>query len=279
MIPLSKFIPAAALFFSLFLHIHAQENLFDYGNTLKFARHLKTSGQFDFASEEFERLFFMYPEDTVLALELSDTYRAAGNCSKLTDLFSDIQSRSDLFQTISFTREYLRFSLKCKTARSDFFTWSLRLTPQEKNFYDLSYYWVNKQHQDAMVFNNTHPQTFHTGSRELSLLTTKFEQEKFKKPALAALMSAILPGSGKAYSKRWGDALVSLLFTGTNTYASYRAFKKKGPESLNGWIFGTLAFSFYSANIWGSAKAAKSYNTDVRTRYQNNAEIIIYNSY
>jgi len=103
--------------------------------------------------------------------------------------------------------------------------------------------------------------------------------QKYKNPFIASLMSTVLPGSGKDYSKRWGDAFVSFLFVGTNSFASYRAFKKKGINSVNGWIFGSLAVSFYSANIWGSAKAAKNYNTRIKEKFQVDAENIIYNSF
>ncbi len=92
-------------------------------------------------------------------------------------------------------------------------------------------------------------------------------------------MSAVIPGSGKAYTKRWGDAFVSFLFISTNAYASYRAFNKKGVKSLNGWLFGGLALSFYTANLWGTVKGVKLYNNNIRETYQNNAENIIYNSY
>lgn len=93
------------------------------------------------------------------------------------------------------------------------------------------------------------------------------------------MMSTIIPGSGKAYSKRWGDAVISFLFVTTNAYASYRAFNKKGIKSVNGWIFGGLAFSFYSANLWGSAKAARIYNSQLLQGYQDHAESIIYNNF
>ena len=279
MIPLNKYTLGALLLSCLFLASPAQENLFDYGNTLKFARYLKTSGQFEFAAEEFERLFFEYPGDSTLALELSETYRAAGNCDKLSAFFSDIHSRPAPFQSVSFTREYLRFALKCKTEPADFHSWSSQLPPPERNFYELGYHWVNRRYREAISFNKEIHPALLGPQQELSLLTTRFEQEKYKKPALAALMSAILPGSGKAYTGRWGDAMISFLFVASNSWASYRAFKKKGPESLNGWLFGSLAFSFYSANIWGSGRAAKKYNADLNAKYQNNAEIIIYNAY
>ena len=114
---------------------------------------------------------------------------------------------------------------------------------------------------------------------QLLSLTQEFEQQRFKKPMLALAMSTLLPGSGKAYSKKWGDATISFVLVASSAYASYRAFKRKGIKSFNGWVFGGVALSFYSSNIYGSYKSAKRYNEDLRIQYQNNAESTIYNSF
>lgn len=279
MILLNRIILVSSLLMCLFQVSNAQQNLFDYANSLQFARYLVTSGQYDYASEEYERLFFLHPGDTVVVLEMARTYRLDVNCPKLSSLFDQLQSDKNLTPPEELNKEYLRYSLKCKILSDDYFSSSSLLQPAEKAFFDLSYYWINEKHKLAFSYNNENRELLTLHNPELFNLTNRFEQEKFKKPALAALMSAIVPGSGKAYSKRWGDALVSLLFISSNSYASYRAFKKKGSDSVHGWIFGTLAISFYSANIWGSAKASKEYNTNIKTRYQKNAEIIIFNSY
>ncbi|MFH1319815.1 MAG: hypothetical protein ABII90_04070 [Bacteroidota bacterium] len=153
------------------------------------------------------------------------------------------------------------------------------LQPGERCFYELGYFWVTQKYDSAFNYYLNNGDLIKANYADLYQLTYNFEHEKYKSPALALMMSAVIPGSGKAYSKRFGDALISFLFVSTNAYASYRAFNKKGIKSPNGWIFGGLAFSFYSANLFGSAKSAKRYNSDLQKRYQNNAENIIYTSF
>lgn len=267
---------AIILLFLCHKYAAAQENLFDYANTLKFANFLRTSGQYAFSAEEYERLFFHYPHDSLVAVELARTYRAAGLCDKSRIFFETVRTR-EFFNTGPFLKEYLHYALQCDLHKESYFKYTAGLPKEEKSFYELGYFWMSKNKKEAFAYNRNHLDILKEQYPDLHSLTTKFESEKYKKPALAALMSAILPGSGKAYAGRWEDGLISFLFVGTNAYAAYRAFNKKGVESANGWIFGSIAFSFYSANIWGSAKAAGNYNKNLEDKYYRNAEIIIHN--
>ncbi len=80
------------------------------------------------------------------------------------------------------------------------------------------------------------------------------------------VMSAIIPGSGKAYASYWGDALMSLLFVSSNAWLSYRGFDEKGTDNVGAWLFGSLAMGFYVSNIWGSGKLVRTHN---RTKLNN----------
>jgi len=257
----------------------AQQNLLDYDNSLKFARYLKATRQYPFASEEFERLNFLWPNDSSITLELVQTYRLNSQCDKLDVSFETLQKNIFEYNSLSSAKEYLKFVLSCKSESKKFFEISSLLQPNERCFYELGYFWVNQKYDSAFDYCQKNEDALKANNKDLFQLTYNFEYEKYKSPALALIMSAVVPGSGKAYSKRFGDAFVSFLFVSTNAFASYRAFNKRGIKSVNGWIFGGLAFSFYTANLWGSEKAAKRYNSDLRKKYQNNAENIIYTSF
>ena len=149
------------------------------------------------------------------------------------------------------------------------------MDPPEHQFFNLGYYWSRQQYDSLFAYNRQNGAVLSASYPRLYSLTGEFEQQKYKKPALALAMSAVLPGSGKAYSGRWGDAAVSFLFVTTGAYASYRAFSKKGISSFNGWLFGGIAFSFYASNLYGSFKAARNHNEQVRNQYQHDAEDII----
>jgi hypothetical protein len=274
-----KFFYSVIIFLVIYSKISAQENLLNFDNSLRFARYLKANGQYNFASEEYERMNFRWPGDTTIILELVQTYRLNNQCNKLDASFALLQN--SIFQSNSLlsAREYLKFELTCRSESKRYFNISSKLLPDERSFYDLSYFWITQKYDSAFSYCQKSEELFKGRSLDLVKLIKDFKHEKYKSPVIALGMSAIIPGSGKAYAKRYGDAFISFLFVGSNAYASYRAFNKKGIKSANGWIFGGLAFSFYSANLWGSAKSAKRYNTDLQKRYQNNAENIIYSNF
>jgi hypothetical protein len=265
--------------FIVFQHSTAQTNLLDFENSLKFARYLSVTQQFDFAAQEYERLNFIRPNDSLITFELVQTYRLNKQCEKIDYSFDLFSNQGRLFKNNDFVREYLRFSLTCRINDQNYPGLISHLKPEEQAFYASSYFWVNKQYDSLFNYFSKEKDLLARANINLHDLTNSFAQQKYKSPFLASLMSTVIPGSGKAYVNRWGDAFVSFLFVGTNSYASYRAFKKKGTNSVNGWIFGSLAVSFYSANIWGSAKATKNYNFRKKETFQFNAENIIYNSF
>lgn len=258
---------------------NGQQNIMDYNNSLKFARYLKASGQYDFACQEYERLHFMLPGDTTIILEMIQNYRLIHQCNKLAYSYELLEKNIFQRSSLSFAEEYLKFSIICKSEDKRINRISSLLQPELKSFYDLSYYWSTEQYDSIFSFIHKNEVLVKTNCPDLYSLSLNFSNEKYKSPGIASLLSAILPGSGKAYAKNWGDALVSLLFVSTNTWASYRAFHKKGIHSANGWIFGGLAFSFYFSNIYGSAKSAKRYNSDLKAKYQKHAEDIIFSSF
>jgi len=257
----------------------AQRDLLNYENTLKFARYLNNTQQYTFATEEYERLHFLWPEDPTVALELVSTYRLNQDCKQFFNAYQIIAKDNRIFSQESFSREYLRFCLRCNIEHPLYFDVSSTLTPEENTFYNLGYYWTSQQHDSAFSYASRNADMLSETHPQLLSLTQEFEQQRFKKPMLALAMSTLLPGSGKAYSKKWGDATISFVLVASSAFVSYRAFKQKGIKSFNGWVFGGVALSFYSSNIYGSYKSAKRYNEDLRKQYQNNAESTIYNSF
>ncbi len=261
------------------LSLFAQQDLLDFNNSLKFARYLKTTRQLSFAAQEYERLNFLWPNDSIITIELVQTYRLNNQCDKFASSFKLLSNEEMIYKYRPYTYEYLRFSLNCRNQDPNYFTFSSLLDSLENSFFVASYYWVNKQHDKLFDYYSNESMLISQANADLYKITKAFYEQKYKSTFTGVLMSAVIPGSGKAYTNRWGDAFVSFLFVGTNAYAAYRAFNKKGVKSVNGWIFGGLAFSFYTANLWGTAKGVKNYNNNIKERYQNNAENIIYNSY
>jgi hypothetical protein len=100
-------------------------------------------------------------------------------------------------------------------------------------------------------------------------LTEKAGQTKFKSPFMAGGFSAIIPGTGKFYTKNWNDGLFSMLFIASTAWQAYRGFSEHGTKSAYGWTFAGLSVSFYIGNIFGGVKAARRYNTMKRNEIEN----------
>jgi TM2 domain-containing membrane protein YozV len=81
-----------------------------------------------------------------------------------------------------------------------------------------------------------------------------------RSPWLAALLSVVLPGAGRAYIGRWGDGAFSLILVGAPAgFAAYE-FSRSGVSSVGGWILASLGGLFYLGDVYGSAIGAVIYN-------------------
>ena len=86
-------------------------------------------------------------------------------------------------------------------------------------------------------------------------------------PFLAGILSTVIPGAGRFYTGRIGDALTSLLTVGIVGWQAYDGFQRDGLSSVKGWTLGTLGGIFYVGNIYGSVVSARVYNQDVEDEF------------
>ncbi|MYK16651.1 tetratricopeptide repeat protein [Candidatus Poribacteria bacterium] len=88
-----------------------------------------------------------------------------------------------------------------------------------------------------------------------------------RSPFLAGVLSTIVPGAGRLYTGRIGDALNSLLTVGIAGWQAYDGFHRDGISSAKGWTLGTLGGIFYVGNIYGSVISARVYNQNVEAEF------------
>jgi hypothetical protein len=77
-----------------------------------------------------------------------------------------------------------------------------------------------------------------------------------KSPALAAGLSALVPGLGRVYVGRWQDGIFSFLLVGLASGLAAQGFHEDGTSSVRGWILGSTAALLYAGNVYGSAVGA-----------------------
>ncbi len=87
-----------------------------------------------------------------------------------------------------------------------------------------------------------------------------------KSPAVAATLSAIIPGAGKIYAQEKGAGISSFLILAALGGTAAENIVKSGLTSWNSILFTSIFTAFYLGNIYGSAISVRTY----RERYNDN---------
>ena len=112
--------------------------------------------------------------------------------------------------------------------------------------------------------------SLHATAQRLAQEATEGGQQPKKSPALAGIMSALLPGSGQLYNGRPGDALLSFLLNGVFIVGTLQALQE---DQLA--IAGVLSFftaGWYAGNVYSAVNGAHKHNRHVETTYLGDLE-------
>jgi len=252
------------------------QDIYDGPHSREFARYLMQTHQFQLAASEWDRVLFLYPGDTVARLNLLKSYRLGQKPGEgLTRL-------NQWYPTGSLSRPFSLEGVQMSLLQSDYQTFnalinrSPGLSGSEKSDYQLGAWLLEGRWIDLP--SGKRESSYSMGATDARLLDlyAKTRNVSRKSPAASVALSAVVPGLGKIYSHDWKDGLLSLLFVATNAWQSYRGFSKNGTRSVTGWVFGTLAVGFYSANLFGSWKSAKVYNAKQVDLIRHETESILF---
>jgi TM2 domain-containing membrane protein YozV len=106
-------------------------------------------------------------------------------------------------------------------------------------------------------------------SENLQKIAEELKKHKRKSPLIAGLFSGIIPGSGKFYSGKKGEAISAFIATTGLGLVTWENYRKSGLNSFKTIAFGT-AFAFsYVANIYGSVISINVLETEFRNNVKN----------
>lgn len=97
-------------------------------------------------------------------------------------------------------------------------------------------------------------------NKNLDVIARGMIKYKQKKPFLAAIMNAVLPGMGKLYIGQPGEAFGTFIPITTMALLSLEAYQKGGVKSLPFIGFTSIFSIFYVSNIWGGIRGANNTN-------------------
>jgi hypothetical protein len=238
------------------------QNLYNPENSQKYAEYLFSSSQHKLAAEEYERLVYFDGNNIDFKYYLIKSYRLSGNLNLGIKRVYSFYGNTLAFMPQSLATEFIKLQLLSDSSIivEKFLQQNNSLTPEKKAIYQCSNILLTGKYKEAGSYLKTSAINRVVFPQKMILLTDAAEKTKFKSPVLAGCFSAIIPGTGKFYTRNWTDGLFSVLFIGGNAWQAYRGFNEHGIKSGYGWFFGSLSASFYIGNIFGSAKAAKRYN-------------------
>jgi len=268
------------ILFILFKFIDSSaQDLYNYDNSKKFAEYLSKSGQYELATREYERLIFMLPQSDTLKTSLLSMYRRSGKLDeaivRTRQLYPDLSLMSTP-SAIEYSRTLLLKS-DYKVAK-DFWAVNQELPQADKVILSATAEILQDNYKQANELLKVIKDEDHRLASDYKNLANQAVMIKKKSPALAGIMSGLVPGTGRFYTKDWKDGLVSLFFIGTMAFQSARGFSKSGVNSTRGWIYGTVGLGFYLGNIHGSVVSAKNYNKKTHQGIKNKIDNL-FNSY
>ncbi len=228
-----------------------------------FANFLFDSDLFEFAAEEYERLHFYDPYQLNYLQKLLRCYGKLDASHEIGIRISQLQlPNKDL--VVEYCHLLMRHE-RSMDALTLFLGHKSKFDEMEQSKMNYKLMVSSRQWDELLdIYTKKVPST------EFQSIHSQIQNRKRKSPGLAATLSAIIPGTGRFYSRDYKDGLISMVFIAGSAYQSYRRFKKQGIESVGGWFFGAVSLGYYIGNIYGSYRSAKSFNKKNEDRIYNN---------
>ena len=134
-------------------------------------------------------------------------------------------------------------------------------------FYYLAIMELDSIEWNADLFNNVKDDSLRSA---LFRIDNERQRIKPKSALFSSVLSTIMPGLGKVYIKRSGDALFASGMTGFAALVSWKAFEAN--LIITGVITSGITLSFYLGTIYGSYIGAQLYNESLKDNWFDHLE-------
>jgi hypothetical protein len=107
---------------------------------------------------------------------------------------------------------------------------------------------------------------------DLYILNMERLRTRRKSPALAGLLSAVIPGLGKIYAGKPHESLHTFMPVAFNAVQAGEGFYHLQWKSPHFYFFGAATALFYTSNVVGSVRASKRKNSEFEDKIRLNTE-------
>jgi hypothetical protein len=253
-------------FFFVASFIHAQ-NIFDEAHSIQYADYLYKNEIYIEAAKEYERLLNFSPKDSLYSVKLLLSYLNSEKFSVGINKTKELKHKNKISDNRSITDLYTCLVLK-ENSKNEILPYlmefqNLKNSDCQMKKFELIELILKNDFNSAETqiqkkeFINEEDSVFFL---KLDELIADAQQTEFKKPFVAALLSVLIPGSGKAYADDFNNGANSFVIISLYGLQALRAFTITGGFTIYGLLFGTAAIIFYAGNIYGSYQLAIQYN-------------------
>ena len=255
-------------------------------NILKFADYLMQQRDYLRAAGEYQRYLFYQPkEKEEINYRIAICYRFGGKTEKAIDSFTEYLQEFPgskyasnvyyqigvsyfLMQRFEETAKYLNTSIPNIP--------DVRFKTESQQLIGLSYLMQRQWHTAEEIFNQLQQSEIllvREKAKAYSEYAIQGTNLPTRSPFLAGFLSTIVPGTGRLYTGRVGDAFTSLILVGLTGWQTYDGFNRDGITSAKGWTLGTLGTIFYVGNVYGSVISARVYNREITEEFLSGLSI------
>lgn len=249
-------------------------------NVLKFANYLYEQGDYLRAVNEYQRYLYYQPKDSnQIQYRIALCYRLGGKPESAIQIFRSFLGKSEDNELIS--NSYFQigasyFLMENYEKTVSYLTTSLqnirdnRLQAETYQLIGLSLLkqkeWLEAEKKFKRLLNSDIVEVSKKAEvyHEFAL---RGRQLPTRSPLFAGIFSTILPGVGRVYTGRIGDALNSVIIIGISGWQAYDGFQRDGFSSIKGWTLGTICGIFYVGNVYGSVVSARVFNDRIANEY------------
>jgi hypothetical protein len=273
-----KLLLIVCLLQGVMLNLYAQD-LLNYSNSLKYANYLFENKNYTLSAIEYERVSYLEPKDTLAKLRTIQSYRLMHDYKsakyRLEAMFPlNVSDYPDDFAIEYYT---VLFHQNQFDAAYGFISKNNTIARPQKAEYELGALLMQYKWAEAKMVGDDFLSSNQESDKFCSLYNTALQglDNKYKKPGYAALFSALVPGSGKVYTRNWKDGIYAFIFISTFSLLTYKSITNNDLV-FNSVFYGTITFSFYLANIYGSYKSAGKYNHKLNKKTTSGVQRVLF---
>lgn len=246
-------------------------------NELPFIRHLVNKGYYKEAIYLIDRNSFNYQNQQLDSLNYYHgwAHYSMKNLKESTNSFLEVRKESSFYHKSHFFAGYNQLFLEKYSDAQKIFT---RMSIQEEPHLSLLNFELSgmemlrgnwQQGKNQLKLVNRENAALNRQVMALENIYDEHESHRHKSPALAGIMSGIIPGSGKIYAGKTGAGIASFIGTVGFGFIAWENYRKLGIGHAKTIIFGSIFAFSYVSNIYGSVISVKIIENEYKNAVHN----------